>query len=241
MSEGFTPALAVSIIIPTFNEADQIGNLVRRLQALCGPDPALEIVVADGHSTDETTTLAQAAGARVVRCPRKGRAAQLNFGAASSTGAILYFLHADSYPPPGFLTAIRQVVAAGYGSGCYRLAFNHSHWLLQASAWFTRFNVNLFRFGDQSLFARRDVFEQAGGYSEKLLVLEDQEIIGRLRRYGRFRILPGVVTTSARKYLDNGVIRLQSIFGLICVLYRFGVSQTNLVRVYRALIRQDKI
>ncbi|OUJ73379.1 TIGR04283 family arsenosugar biosynthesis glycosyltransferase [Hymenobacter crusticola] len=241
MSEGITPDLTISLIIPTFNEADQIGSLVRRLRALCAPEHLLEILVADGHSTDDTAVLAQAAGAKVVQCPRKGRAAQLNFGAAASTGAILYFLHADSYPPPGFAAAIRQAVAAGYGSGCYRLAFDHDHWFLRASAWFTRFDVNLFRFGDQSLFVRRDVFERAGGYSEKLLVMEDQEIIGRLRRYGRFWVLPGVVTTSARKYLDNGIIRLQSIFGLICVLYRFGVSQANLVRVYRALIRQDKI
>jgi hypothetical protein len=71
--------------------------------------------------------------------------------------------------------------------------------------------------------------------------MEDQEIIGRLRRYGRFCVLAGEVTTSARKYLDNGVIRLQGIFGLICVLYRLGVSQANLVRVYRALIRQNKL
>ena len=241
MTQGSRPDLALSIIIPTFNEASCIGSLVRRLLALCGPDPALEILVADGQSTDATAALAQEAGAKVVRCPRKGRAAQLNFGAAAASGAILYFLHADSYPPVGFLQAIRQAVAAGYGCGCYRLAFDHAHWLLQVSAWFTRFDINLFRFGDQSLFVRRDVFEQAGGYSEKLLVLEDQEIIGRLRRDARFRILTGVVTTSARKYLDNGVIRLQSIFGLICVLYRFGISQPNLVRVYRALIRQDKL
>ncbi|WP_324673346.1 TIGR04283 family arsenosugar biosynthesis glycosyltransferase [Hymenobacter sp. GOD-10R] len=241
MPEGVAPDLAISIIIPTFNEADQIGSLVQRLQMIGGPESPLEIIVADGHSTDDTATLARAAGATVVPCPRKGRAAQLNYGAASSSGAILYFLHADSYPPPGFLAAIRQAVAAGYGSGCYRLAFDHHHWLLQASAWFTRFDVNLFRFGDQSLFVRRDVFEQVGGYSEKLLVMEDQEIIERLQRCSRFRVLPGVVTTSARKYLDNGVVRLQSIFGLICVLYRFGVSQPNLVRVYRKLIRQDKI
>ncbi|GGF04919.1 TIGR04283 family arsenosugar biosynthesis glycosyltransferase [Hymenobacter cavernae] len=241
MTQGSRPNLALSIIIPTFNEADCIGPLVQRLRALCGPDLGLEIVVADGQSTDATVAQAQEAGARVVRCPHKGRAAQLNFGAAAASGAILYFLHADSYPPAGFLPAIRQAVVAGYGSGCYRLAFDHAHWLLQLSAWFTRFDVNLFRFGDQSLFVRREVFEQAGGYSEKLLVLEDQEIIGRLRRRGRFCILPGVVTTSARKYLDNGVIRLQSIFGLICVLYRLGISQPNLVRMYRALIRQDKL
>jgi len=241
MPEEVAPEQTVSIVIPTYNEADGIGDLIRRLRALAGQDPALEIVVADGQSTDATAALAQAAGARVVPCPRKGRAAQLNFGAAAATGAILYFLHADSYPPPGFVAAVRQAVAAGYGSGCYRLAFDHQHWLLQGSAWFTRFDVNLFRFGDQSLFVRRDVFERAGGYSEKLLVMEDQEIITRLRRYSRFRVLPGVVTTSARKYLANGVIRLQSIFGLICVLYRLGVSQANLVRVYRRLIRQDKL
>ncbi|UYZ57904.1 TIGR04283 family arsenosugar biosynthesis glycosyltransferase [Hymenobacter latericus] len=235
------PPDSVSIIIPAYQEAGAIGALVEYLRQAGGAGPGVEIIVADGQSPDATAAVAAAAGARVLRCPRKGRAAQMNHGARAAQGHILYFLHADSYPPPGFLADIRRAVQQGYGSGCYRLAFDHPHWFLRASAWFTRFDWDAVRFGDQSLFVRRAVFEQAGGFREEMVVLEDQEIIGRLRRFGRFAILPGRVTTSARKYLENGVFRLQSIFFIICVLYRLGVSQPNLKRVYRALIRQDKI
>lgn len=231
----------VSIIIPTFNEADHIAALVEYLRRACGPDDAVELLVVDGQSTDPTAALAGQAGARVVVCPRKGRAAQLNHGASIATGQILYFLHADSYPPATFLHAIRQAVAQGYGSGCYRLAFDYPHWLLRFSGWCTRFRTNWFRFGDQSLFVQRALFEQVGGYREELLVLEDQELVVRLRRRAPFRILPGPIVTSARKYVENGVVRLQSVFFLICALYQLGVGQPTLVRVYRAFIRQDKL
>ena len=233
---------SVSIIIPTYNEAAGIATLLRHLAgAGTATDPAVEIIVADGASTDATATLARQAGARVLACPRKGRAAQLNHGARQSTGDILYFLHADTLPPVGFLHDIRQAVAAGNGSGCYRLAFDTPHWFLRANAWFTRFNVEAVRFGDQSLFALRTVFERAGGYREDLILLEDQEIAGRLKRHSRFQVLRGPIVTSARKYRENGVFRLQGAFCLLLMLYRLGVSQPRLLRVYRALIRQDKL
>ena len=232
----------VSVIIPTFNEADCIGELLTYLGAVCGPDSGTEIIVVDGHSTDDTAALARQAGARVVLCPQKGRAAQLNYGAAAAGGQIFYFLHADTYPPPSFLADIRHALGPnGYSSGCYRLAFNHPHWFLRLSGWFTRFDVDAVRFGDQSLFVRRAVFERAGGYRTHMIMLEDQEIVRRLRRHGSFRVLPGTVTTSARKYLQNGVFRLQAVFSLLTLLYWLGVQQPRLLRIYRGLIRQDKL
>ena len=232
----------VSIIIPAYNEAAGIASLLRHLrQAGAATDAAVEIIVVDGGSTDATAALARQAGARVLACPRKGRAAQLNHGARQAAGRILYFLHADTLPPPGFLGHIRQAVAAGYGCGCFRLRFDEPHWFLRANAWFTRFNVNAVRFGDQSLFVTKAVFELAGGYRDDLLVMEDQEIIGRLRRHARLRVLPAKVVTSARKYRENGVFRLQGAFFLITVLYYLGVSQPVLLRIYRAIIRQDKL
>ncbi|GAB2866476.1 TIGR04283 family arsenosugar biosynthesis glycosyltransferase [Hymenobacter ruber] len=239
------PALAaalVSIVIPTYNEAEGIAALLHHLrQAGAATDAAVEIIVADSPGTDATAALARQAGARVVACPRKGRAAQLNHGARQATGSILYFLHADSLPPEGFLADIRRAVAAGYGCGCFRLAFDMPHWFLRAHAWFTRFDVALARFGDQSLFVQRTVFEQAGGYREDLLILEDQEITRRLRRLTRLRVLPGPIITSARKYRANGVFRLQAAFYLLTGLYYLGVGQPTLLRIYRAIIRQDKL
>ncbi|RSK41281.1 glycosyltransferase [Hymenobacter perfusus] len=224
----------VSIIIPTYNEAAGLPALLQYLRA--GADPAMEVVVADAGSADATAAVARQHGARVVACPQRGRAIQLNQGAAAASGAILYFLHADTYPPPGFVAAIRAAVASGAGSGCFRLRFDHSHWLLRLSGWCTRFDVDIIRFGDQSLFVRREVFERVGGFRPELLVMEDQEIVGRLRRHGSFRVLPASVTTSARKYLQNGVVRLQAGFTLLTLLYRLGVPQARLVRLYRRLV-----
>ena len=242
MTHGPTAPPTVSIIVPTFNEADYIEPLLAYLCELGKADAGLEIIVADGRSTDHTAALAQRAGARVVLCPRKGRAAQLNYGASVAGGQILYLLSQQMYPPATLLTDVRQALGpAGYGSGCYRLAFDHPHWFLRLSAWFTRFNIEIVRFGDQSLFVRREVFEQAGGYRSDMFTLEDQEIIRRLRRVAPFRVLPATVSTSARKYLENGVFRLQGAFFLLTLLYRLGVEQRQLLQVYRSLIRQDKL
>jgi rSAM/selenodomain-associated transferase 2 len=232
---------AVSIIIPTFNEADGIAALLAYLWQDAAGDDALEIIVVDGGSTDTTRALAQADGARVLTSPQKGRAAQLNHGAQAAVGSILYFLHADSYPPAGFLRDIRQALAQGAGSGCYRLAFDHPHWFLRANAWMTRFRLQFVRFGDQSLFVPKTLFQQVGGYRTDLLIMEDQEIVQRLWKRAPFWVLPRAVTTSARKYLDNGVYRLQGTFALLVLLYWLGVSQPRLVRVYRRLIRQNKL
>ena len=231
----------VSIVIPAYNEAAGIGELLAYLRQATADEPDLEIIVADGGSTDNTRALARRAGAAVVRSPRKGRAAQLNYGARQATGDILYFLHADTYPPPGFLADLRQARRQGYGSGCYRLAFDHGHWFLRFSAWCTRLPLLLVRFGDQSLFVQRELFARVSGFREDLLVMEDQEIVGRLQAQGAFQVLPRVVTTSARKYLDNGVFRLQAAFALLTGLYWLGLSQPRLVGLYRRLIRQDKL
>ena len=231
----------ISIVIPTYNEAEGIAGLVRYLRGAAGPGQPCEIVVADGGSTDGTRQRAAAAGAAVLVSPRKGRGAQMNAGAAATRGDILYFLHADSLPPAGFAQDIAEAVCQGYGSGCYRLSFDQPHWFLRANCWFTRFNVNAVRFGDQSLFVQRAVFEKAGRFREDLVVMEDQEIIGRIREHTRFKVFPRSVTTSARKYRENGVYRLQGVFFVIYFMYQFGFSQERLVQTYRRLIRQDKV
>jgi rSAM/selenodomain-associated transferase 2 len=226
--------LKLSIIIPTYNEEAGIGELLRYLQQ---HGNAAEVVVADGQSTDATRSVAISMGVQVIVSNRRGRAAQMNEGAAMATGDILYFLHADTFPPPNFLHLIDNAVKQGYGSGCFRLAFNVPHWFLKANAWFTRFDVDAIRFGDQSLFVQREIFEKSGGFDERMLLLEDQEIIGRLRRFGKFKIVPEAVRTSARKYETYGIYKLQGGYYLIYALYKLGASQQQLMRVYKWLLR----
>ena len=230
----------VTIIIPTYNEAEQIAQTISHIQAANGRHEA-EMIVVDGGSTDNTPAIAEQCGATVIKSERKGRAAQMNQGAAVAKYDMLYFLHADSIPPDGFTTQIAAAYHNGAASGCFRLAFDVDHWFLKANAWFTRFDVNAVRFGDQSLFVTKEVFQKAGGFREGLLMMEDQEIIHRLKQYGKFTVMNDYVTTSARKYQDNGIYRMQGIFYRIWVLYYLGCSQQKLLNVHRRLIKKHKL
>jgi len=232
--------MRLSIVIPTFNETAHIRHTVQYLREVL-QGQAAEIIVADGGSTDDTIAVAENAGAIATASPLKGRAAQMNWGARQGTGDVLYFLHADTVPPKDFARHIRKALQDGYAAGCFRLRFDIPNRFLRANCWFTRFDVNAFRFGDQSLFIRVDLFQKLGGFCEGHIVLEDQEIIRRIKRAGRFRVMRGNVTTSARKYLENGVYRTQGIFFLIYLMWRLGYSQQRLVETYRRLIRQDKL
>jgi rSAM/selenodomain-associated transferase 2 len=231
----------VSVIIPTYNEEDTVGPLLHYLHTHAEPDLLQEIMVVDGGSTDRTLEMAAAAGARVLVSQKKGRAAQMNTGANAAKGEVVYFLHADTYPPPGFCRDIARAIRRQFYCGGYRLRFDYAHWFLRLNAWFTRFNVSLFRFGDQSLFVKKELFAQVNGFREDLVVLEDQEIIFRLRRLSRFKIFRRSVVTSARKYRENGVYRTQLTFYLIYFLYQLGFSQQMLVRIYRKRLKQNKI
>lgn len=230
----------ISVIIPTYNEADQVAETINKILETKGTAKT-EIIIVDGNSTDDTLAIAKSLGVLTVTSTRKGRGAQMNAGAAIATGDIFYFLHADSIPPKNFAGYIQNAMNAGAKSGCFRLAFDHQHWFLKANCWFTRFNVNAVRFGDQSLFVTREVFKKSSGFREDLIVMEDQEIIHRLKRSGKFTVMNAAVTTSARKYLENGIYRMQGIFFRIWLLYYLGYSQEHIVKVYKSLIRKHKL
>lgn len=231
--------ITISIIIPVYNEADVIAENILRIKKACATEQ-IEIIVVDGGSNDETIVEAQKSGVIVVSSG-KGRAKQMNFGASVAKGEILYFLHADSIPPKHFDKTILQQYESGRKSGCFKLAFDHDHWFLKANSWFTRFDVNAIRFGDQSLYVSKDVFQKCGGFREDLVVMEDQEIIHRIKKYASFTILNASVTTSARKYLDNGIYRMQGIFFIIWALYYLGYTQEKIIKIYKRLIQKHKL
>jgi rSAM/selenodomain-associated transferase 2 len=232
--------MKISVIIPAFNEATGIGALISFLQEKLADVP-YEIIVADGESPDGTAAVARQAGALVVNCPERSRAKQMNAGAKHATGELFYFLHADTFPPDNFAIVIPEAVSRGVDCGCFRLGFDLDHWFLNVNSWFTRFNVRYFRWGDQSLFIKRDVFEAAGGFRDDLKIMEDQDLVIRLLKNYRFKVLPFAVKTSARKYQENGVIKLQLVFTLLQTLYHFGVNQHRILKLYRQLIRDQKV
>jgi rSAM/selenodomain-associated transferase 2 len=231
---------SISVIIPTYNEADVINSLIRYLIKNDRERSVQEIIVVDGGSVDATCSLAHSAGADVIQSQKPGRAIQMNVGAKHASGDVLYFLHADSLPPEDYLGHIHSAWQNGFNAGCFRLRFDANHWLLSMYSWFTRLPYRPFRYGDQSLYIGRRLFLNIGGFREDLTVMEDNEIMGRITRNARFCVMPGYVTTSARKYLDNGVFRLQFIFTCIYFMYHLGFSQTTIVRFYKNFVRNGK-
>ncbi|GAA5522168.1 TIGR04283 family arsenosugar biosynthesis glycosyltransferase [Aliifodinibius salicampi] len=227
--------MSISVIIPTYNEADTISETIEKVRR-ASDKQLTEIIVADGGSTDGTVQQAEAMNVRTLKSPKKGRAAQMNHGAKQARGDILYFLHADTHPPSHFDTSIKKAQENGYESGCFQLTFDHNHPLLRFYAWFTRFDIDLFRFGDQSLFINRTIFDQIGGFREDYIVMEDQEITRRIKKHSSFIILDNSVTTSAQKYQRNGIIKLQLVFSLILFLYYLGADQKQLTAIYKCFI-----
>lgn len=197
--------VSFSVIIPTFNEERSIISCVNRVRFL---DPSVEIIIVDGGSVDNTVDLARQQDARVVMTT-KGRGIQCNRGAACASGTILLFLHADTRLPDGAFSLLRSFFRRNETKvGTFRLAFDTSHWLLRSYAYFSRFDSLFTRFGDQCIVVRRDFFESLGGFPDWPL-FEDIHFLRLARRETRVYSFPMTVTTSARRYLKNGIVKQQ--------------------------------
>jgi rSAM/selenodomain-associated transferase 2 len=225
----------LSIIIPTYNEAANIGRLVTDLRRYAPPE-AVEVLVVDAASSDGTAAVAHAAGATVLAAPRPGRAMQMNYGAQHARGDIFYFVHADVGIHPQYVATIREAVAQGNAAGCYRFRFDSPHLLLRINSYGTRFEGIMSRGGDQTLFVTRALFEQLGGFNEAFVIMEDFEIIQRIRRVARFYIVPQEVVVSARKYETNSWLRVQLANLTAFSMYFLKLPPTRIARTYKALL-----
>ncbi len=225
----------LSVIIPTYNEAANIGRLVAELRHHA-PADAVEILVVDAASPDGTAEAARRAGATVLQSPRPGRAAQMNYGARQARGEVLYFVHADVGIHPDFLATIQAAVAQGHAAGCYRFRFDSAHPLLRINSYGTRFKGIMSRGGDQTLFITRALFEQLGGFNERFVIMEDFEIIQRIRKVASFFIVPQDVVVSARKYETNGWLRVQLANLTAFSLFFLKVPPPRIARTYKALL-----
>ena len=227
--------MLISVIIPTYKEAPNIARVVEDLRRhdLTG---AVEVLVIDANSPDGTAEVARRAGATVLQSPRPGRAAQMNFGAAQASGDILYFVHADVGIHPGYVAAIQAAVGQGHEAGCYRFRFDSRHPLLRINSYGTRFPGIMSRGGDQTLFITRALFQQLGGFDEHFVIMEDFDIIVRIRRVASFVIIPQDVLVSARKYETNGWLRVQLANLTAFSLFFLKVSPGRIARTYKAML-----
>lgn len=228
-----TPQL--SIIIPTLNEAATIKQLLRHLVNAAHAPEQLEIIVVDGESTDDTIAFAKAEKANVISSP-KGRAKQMNAGAAIAQGSMLYFLHADSFPPKHYDQLIYQEMGKWNLAGCFRMRFDSDHWWLRLASWLTQFSWRACRGGDQSQFIDKRLFNELGGFDESFIIYEDNDLINKLYAIDEFVVINERLTTSARRYRDNGTWKLQYHFWAIYVKKWFGASAEELHDYYQRKI-----
>lgn len=224
--------MSYSVIVPALNEAGRIVMAVQRVRELAQADgSAVEVIVADGGSEDRTAELAYEAGARVVAAPR-GRGSQCNAGAAVATGAIFVFLHADTTLPDGaFYLLSGEMATPTVQAGTFRLRLDEPHWLFRLYAAFSRFDSVFTTFGDQCIVVRRELFERLGGFPDWPL-FEDVAFMRLVRRETRVRSFPAAVTTSARRFRREGVIRQSLRNGWYVLQYLLGVSPFELAAKY---------
>lgn len=233
----------LSIVVPVLNEAVNIPILLEHLSQNLADPQQTEVLVVDGGSKDQTVAMAQAFEGRTAYALRvlnsaPGRAIQLNKGAREAQGEVFYFLHVDSLPPLHFDRAIAEKISEGHLAGCFRMRFDDNHILLRFCQWFTRINMKFCRGGDQSLFVDKETFQSLGGYNETFGIYEDCEFTGRLYDANiGFTVIPEQVTTSARKYKDNGTWRLQYHFTVIHLKRFFGANPDQLIDYYKKYIR----
>ena len=227
----------ISIVIPALNEAHNLKLLLEQLKHVSVDYNNLEILIADGGSVDDTERVCRNFDVLFVNCLRAQRAAQMNVGGRVSKGEILYFLHADSKLPQHFDQKIKSSLENGAIAGCFNMKFDDVNPILSFFGWFTQFDLNILRGGDQSLFIKRSEFENIGGFNDKMDLMEDYDIIKRIKQRGKFEIVDGPIITSSRTYKINGVLRLQFIYLLIQLMYRSGFSQKKLVAFYKKYVR----
>ena len=225
----------ISVIIPALNEAE---NILKTIESVRQQDRAVEIIVVDGGSADGTPEIAQPYA--TVISSLRGRAVQMNAGARHASGDVLLFLHSDSVLAPGALAQLQKTLDNPPGArgriagGTFTSIFDVDNFWLRFYAFCSTIDWLCFRYGDQGIFVRRSIFEAMGGYAE-IPLMEDIDLMRRLSKYGqRCLIRHYPVTTSARRFLEHGVVRQEAIDVVLVALWFLGVNPCTFAKWYSA-------
>lgn len=219
----------ISVIIPTLNEA----RTIRATLACLPKDPDLEILVVDGGSQDGTAELAGSLGAKILTAtPPKAR--QMNHGAAAATGDVLLFLHADTCLPDRFERQVLEAITQnGFSAGAFKLGIDSDapglRIIERVANWRSRFLK--MPYGDQALFVSRKIFNEIDGYPD-IPIMEDFELIRRLKRKGKIVVLDTSVRTSPRRWQNLGILKTWILNQIIVIAYFLGVSPEQLAGWY---------
>ncbi len=221
----------ISIIVPTLDERATLPRLLAALQAARAAGH--ELIVVDGGSRDGTAGIAAPHADRVLTSTR-GRAAQMNAGAALARGALLWFVHADTLPPAGACTHIAAALSGGdrvWGRFDVRLSGTHPLLGGVARAMNLRSRLTGICTGDQAIFVARTAFERVGGFPAQPL-MEDIALTRALKRLSRPACIATPVITSSRRWERHGIGRTILLMGWLRLAYRLGVPPARLAHWY---------
>ncbi len=238
--------MRLSIIIPALNEAHHIATVLLRLQAL--RTRGAEVIVVDGGSADATASVATPLVDRVIVSTKeqaggrgRGRARQMNAGAALATGNVLLFLHADSILPDSADELIlRGLTISKRTWGRFDVSISGAHFFLPVIAWFMNWRSRLtgIATGDQAIFMTRLAFDAVGGFPDQLL-MEDVEITSRLKKISAPLCLHEKVITSGRRWEKHGVWRTIGLMWCLRLQYALGAAPADLHRSYYGNSEQE--
>jgi rSAM/selenodomain-associated transferase 2/rSAM/selenodomain-associated transferase 1 len=220
----------ISVIIPTLNEAGCIEETITHVQK----SDQVEIVVVDGGSRDDTVALVRSLGVRLFST-KASKAVQMNTGAAESNGDVLLFLHADTRLPENFEAKVMAAVSQnGFSAGAFSLGIDSDARGLRLIERIANWRSRVFQmpYGDQALFVCRNLFNAVGGFPD-FPIMEDFELVRRLRRKGKISVLPDSVLTSPRRYLNFGILKTWFLNQVIIAAYYLRVPPERLARWYR--------
>ncbi len=227
----------ISVIVPALNEAEHLPQTLLSLKDAKN----VETIVVDGGSTDGTPKIAERAGCRLLGS-LPGRALQMNAGAQAANGSILLFLHADTRLPERFDEDVRRefdqprtTLRAVPVAGAFRLRIDGPQRALRLIEWGVNLRSRYLQmpYGDQALFLKAETFRAIGGFPD-LPIMDDFELVRRLRRLGRIVILRNPATTSARRWQAIGPWRATWINQMVIAGYYLGVPADRLARWFRA-------
>lgn len=224
----------ISVIIPAYNEAHGINELIAHVRGLVGGDAA-EIVVVDGTEEGSTISAIQC-GDVISATSSKGRARQMNSGASLARGRVLLFLHADTrLPLRAFPLIIETLEDRAVAGGAFDLAIGSDGAAFRVIERVASLRSRATRipYGDQAIFVRREFFMRIGGYAD-IPLMEDVELMRRIKKRGdRIVILPDRVITSPRRWQQEGIVYCTLRNWLLITLYLIGVAPGKLARLYK--------
>jgi rSAM/selenodomain-associated transferase 2 len=230
----------ISVIIPTYNDEGFIRSTISYLQEKAYTRLLKEIIIVDAGSTDSTMRVAKAAGATLLKSIRKGRAIQMNIGAEYAKGDILYFLTPGTLPPENYCNEIVRASLHGKNMGTFEVKYENNHWLLNTVTWFTNKKGKFTSLDGQSLFVNKNLFHKAGGFNEALSIMEEHELVRRLKRYSDFVILNEKIISSSCKYTEQSIFRKEFSYLTALGLYVIGYPQEKLTKIYNFLVGKAK-